>query len=93
MKKLIVFFWLLGLSLGYSQSIINTKSILKDIDSTSTINFNIEGDLKYGNIKLIELNNQLTYAKKIGGNLIRLSLGQNIWRKMMKNWPMILMEI
>jgi hypothetical protein len=76
MKKLITFIWLLGMSMGYSQSIINTESILKDIDSTSTINFNIEGDLKYGNIKLIELNNQLTYAKKFGRNLIRLSLGQ-----------------
>jgi hypothetical protein len=76
MKKLITLIWLLGMSLGYSQSIINTESILKDIDSASTINFNIEGDLKYGNIKLIELNNQLTYAKKFGRNLIRLSLGQ-----------------
>ena len=75
MKRLITFIWLLGMSMGYSQSIINTESILKDIDSTSTINFNIEGDLKYGNIKLIELNNQLTYAKKFGLNLIRLSLG------------------
>jgi len=76
MKKLAVIFWLIGLNFSISQSIINTESILKDIDSTSTLNFNIEGDLKYGNIKLIELNNQLTYAKKIGRNLIRLSIGQ-----------------
>lgn len=76
MKKLALIFWLIGLSSLKSQSIINTESILKDIDSTSTINLNIEGDLKYGNIKLIQLNNQLTYAKKFGRNLIRLSIGQ-----------------
>lgn len=75
MKKLIILIWLLGVGIGYSQSIINTESILMDIDSTSTINFNIEGDLKYGNIKLIEFNNQFTYAKKFGRKLIRLSLG------------------
>ena len=76
MKKLIVFFLLLKMGVGYSQSIINTESILKDLDSTSTINFNVDGDLKYGNIKLLELNNQITYAKKFGRNLVRLSLGQ-----------------
>lgn len=76
MKRLVLIFWFIGLSTAMSQSIINTESILKDIDSTSTINFNIDGDLKYGNIKLIELNNQLTYAKKFGRNLVRLSLGQ-----------------
>lgn len=76
MKKLILFSWIFGMIPGYSQSIINTESILKNIDSTSTITFNIEGDVKYGNIKLIELNNQLTYAKKFGRNLIRLSILQ-----------------
>ena len=64
MKRLITFIWLLGMSMGYSQSIINTESILKDIDSTSTINFNIDGDLKYGNIKLIELN--VLQLKEVG---------------------------
>ena len=75
MKALFTLFLsLLGFSLS-AQSIVNTELILKDIDSTSAVNINIEGDLKFGNIELVEVNNQLTYGAQFGKNLLRLSVG------------------
>ena len=69
-----LFLCLFGFSLS-AQSIVNTELILKDIDSTSAVNIYSEGDLKFGNIDLVEVNNQLTYGAQYGKNLLRLSVG------------------
>jgi len=69
-----LFLCLFGFSLS-AQSIVNTELILKDIDSTSAVNIYSEGDLKFGNIHLVEVNNQLTYGAQYGKNLLRLSVG------------------
>ncbi|WP_169744674.1 DUF481 domain-containing protein [Siansivirga zeaxanthinifaciens] len=65
------FFYFISFSSCFSQAILNTESVLKEIDSTLVLNFNIEGDVKIGNVNLIQINNSLLVGKKINRNLIR----------------------
>ena len=90
MKALFTLFLsLIGFS-SSAQSIVNTELILKDIDSTSAVNINIEGDLKFGNIELVQVNNQLTYGAQFGKNLLRISVGheflQENGEKLANDW-------
>lgn len=90
MKALFTLFLSLVFCSLSAQSIVNTELILKDIDSTSAININIEGDLKFGNIELVEINNQLTYGAQFGKNLLRISVGheflQENGEKLANDW-------
>lgn len=69
--KITLFLCLLNIYIGYSQAILNTESILKEIDSTLVFNFNIEGDVKIGNVDLIQYNNTILIGKKINKHLLR----------------------
>ena len=68
--KITLFLCLLNIYIGYSQAILNTESILKEIDSTLVFNFNIEGDVKIGNVDLIQFNNSILIGKKINNSVL-----------------------
>lgn len=73
-KKIhLIFFTFFLISNSYSQTILNTENILRDIDSTFAIKFNTESDLNFGNIELLQINNSFSLGKKIKNTLIRLS--------------------
>ena len=54
--------------ISYSQTIINTEAILKEIDSTFALKLNLEGNANFGNIKFSQLNNSISLGKKIKKN-------------------------
>ena len=56
---------------GNSQAILNTESLMKEIDSSIYYRCNLEGDLKYGNIDLIQVNSSILIGKKVDRHLIR----------------------
>lgn len=72
-KKIFLLQWFLFLtnSLVFSQAIINTETLMDEIDSTFFIVSNIEGDIKYGNIDLFQFNGNILAAKKYKNHLIR----------------------
>ena len=39
-----------------SQAILNTETLMKEIDSTIFFSGNLEGDLQFGNINLLQFN-------------------------------------
>lgn len=61
--------------ISYSQTIINTEAILKEIDSTFALKLNLEGNANFGNIKFSQLNNSISLGKKIKKSFLRLSIG------------------
>lgn len=77
MKKQILLLLLISFpfSNSFSQTIINTESLLKEIDSTFAFKLNIEGNVNFGNIEFGQLNNSLSIGKKINNSLLRLSFG------------------
>ena len=75
MKKLVLsIFSILFLILNsFTQTIINTESLLREIDSTFAFKLNIDGNVNFGNIEFAQLNNSLSIGKKINNSLLRLS--------------------
>ena len=63
------------ISNSFTQTIINTESLLREIDSTFAFKLNIEGNVNFGNIEFAQLNNSLSIGKKINNSLVRLSFG------------------
>ena len=60
----------------FSQTIINTETLLVKIDSSTTVfRSNLEADFNFGNIELLQVNNSISLGTKIKNNLIRLSFG------------------
>ena len=59
MKKIIlsVFLFCFLFSYAFSQTIINTEALLKEIDSTFAFKLNIDGNVNFGNIEFAQLNN------------------------------------
>lgn len=77
MKKPIILIFLISFFVtnSFSQTIINTESLLREIDSTFAFKLNIEGNVNFGNIEFAQLNNSLSIGKKINNSLVRLSFG------------------
>lgn len=77
MKKPILSIFLISfiISNSFTQTIINTESLLREIDSTFAFKLNIEGNVNFGNIEFAQLNNSLSIGKKINNSLVRLSFG------------------
>ena len=77
MKKPILLIFLISFFVtnSFSQTIINTESLLREIDSTFAFKLNIEGNVNFGNIEFAQLNNSLSIGKKINNSLVRLSFG------------------
>ena len=77
MKKIIlsVFLFCVLISNAFSQTIINTEALLKEIDSTFAFKLNIDGNVNFGNIEFAQLNNSFSVGKKINNSLLRLSFG------------------
>ena len=77
MKKIIlsVFLFCFLFSNAFSQTIINTEALLKEIDSTFAFKLNIDGNVNFGNIEFAQLNNSFSVGKKINNSLLRLSFG------------------
>ena len=77
MKKPIILIFLISFFVtnSFSQTIINTESLLREIDSTFAFKLNIEGNVNFGNIEFAQLNNSLSVGKKINNSLLRLSIG------------------
>lgn len=73
MKNFLILTFIFTYSLISAQTIINTESLMKEIDSTFAVKLNIEGNLNFGNIKLAQLNNSVSVGKKISKSLLRLS--------------------
>ena len=44
----------------FSQTIINTENLLREIDSTLSVKLNVEANFNVGNINLAQVNNSLT---------------------------------
>ena len=59
----------------FSQAILNTEAMLKEIDSTFAFKLNVDGNMNFGNIELTEIGSSLTLGKKIKNSLVRMSLG------------------
>jgi len=59
----------------FSQTIINTENLLREIDSTLSVKLNVEANFNVGNINLAQVNNSLTFGKRIKNSLIRISFG------------------
>lgn len=59
------------LSNCFSQAILNTETLMKEIDSTFHYSGNVEGDLKLGNINLLQFNTNILVGKKIENHLFR----------------------
>ena len=72
-KYLLILFF--SFSFSFSQTIINTESLLREIDSSFVFKINTEADLNFGNIDLIQLNNALSVGKRFKNNLFRISFG------------------
>ena len=77
MKKPIILIFLISFFVtnSFSQTIINTESLLREIDSTFAFKLNIEGNVNFGNIEFAQLNNSLSIGKKINNSLVRISFG------------------
>ena len=60
---------------SFSQAILNTEAMLKEIDSTFAFKLNVDGNMNFGNIELTEIGSSLTLGKKIKNSLVRMSLG------------------
>lgn len=58
-----------------TQTIINTESLLREIDSAFAFKLNIDGNVNFGNIEFAQLNNSLSVGKKINNSLLRASFG------------------
>lgn len=72
--------WALVLIIGWlsninGQSIINTESMMQEIDSTFSFKINSEADLNFGNIDLLQINNSAAIGKRFKMNLLRFSFG------------------
>jgi len=55
----------------YAQNIINSERILSKIDSDFVFGASLDGDLKFGNINLVETNLSTQIGKKIHNNIFR----------------------
>tara|TARA_B110000967_G_C18789515_1_gene512570 strand:+ start:413 stop:1183 length:771 start_codon:yes stop_codon:yes gene_type:complete len=56
---------------GKSQAILNTETLMKEIDSSFYYSCNLEGDLQFGNINLLQFNGSFLVGKKIDNHLFR----------------------
>ena len=72
-KYLLIIFFVFKIS--FSQTIINTESLLREIDSSFVFKINTEADFNFGNIDLIQLNTALSLGKRFKNNLLRISFG------------------
>lgn len=71
-KYLSIAIVLLGTCNLQSQTIVNTENLMKSVDSTLTVGFGVNGDFKFGNLKLYQFNITSQVGKKFDNNLIRL---------------------
>lgn len=72
LKKLHVFTLLLfPVCLTFGQAIINTETLMKEIDSNIFFNSNAEGDIKSGNINLLQFNSINLVGFKKNRHLMR----------------------
>lgn len=72
--------WSIVLMMGWvsvlsGQTIINTESMMREIDSTFSFKINSEADLNFGNIELLQINNSAAIGKLFKRNLLRISFG------------------
>ena len=57
----------------FSQTIINTENMMKDIDDSNlSYNLAFQGDFNFGNIDLIQFNTSHQFAKSVDRNLFRV---------------------
>jgi hypothetical protein len=57
----------------FSQTIINTENMMKDIDDSKlSYNLAFQGDFNFGNIDLIQFNTSHQFAKSVDRNLFRV---------------------
>ena len=69
--KIIVF--LIFSNFCFSQTIINTENMMKDIDDSNlSYNLAFQGDFNFGNIDLIQFNTSHQFAKSVDRNLFRV---------------------
>lgn len=64
-------FQLIIVEISWGQAIINTETLLKDIDSTIFFSTNAEGDIKSGNINLLQFNGSVLGGFKKKNHLVR----------------------
>ena len=74
MNKFFILFCFVSLN-SFAQTILNTESLFKEIDSTYSVKVNAEADFNFGNIELIQFNNSLAIGKRFKSKLIRVSFG------------------
>ena len=75
MKQYVVLFLMFCAALLHGQTIINTESMMREIDSTFSFKINSEADLNFGNIELLQINNSAAIGKLFKRNLLRISFG------------------
>lgn len=75
MNNILNFFFVFITISGFSQGIINTESSLREISSGFNFYSSLDGDIKKGNIDLIEINSSIIFSYKFKNALIRLING------------------
>ena len=68
--KIIQFFLIVLFNLSFSQTIINTENMMKELDSDLSYNLAFQGDFNFGNIDLIQFSTSHQFAKALNKNLI-----------------------
>ena len=89
MKNFLILTFIFTYSLISAQTIINTESLMKEIDSTFAVKLNIEGNLNFGNIKLAQLNNSVSVGKDFLKAFCDYHLVMNIYQKIVLKLLMI----
>lgn len=70
-RVLTLYFSLLSVSV-FSQAIINTENMMASIDNDWSYNFDLKGNLAFGNINLVNFNTTHQLAKKSNNHLFRI---------------------
>ncbi|MEN8787329.1 MAG: DUF481 domain-containing protein [Wenyingzhuangia sp.] len=68
---LVLLFQFITAGVSHSQAIINTETLMKEIDSNIFFSTNAEGDIKSGNINLLQFNSSILAGFKKNNHLVR----------------------
>ena len=72
--KIIQCVLIISFNLSFSQTIINTENMMKELDSDLSYNLAFQGDFNFGNIDLIQFSTAHQFAKTVERNLYRVLL-------------------
>lgn len=72
--KIIQCVLIISFNLSFSQTIINTENMMKELDSDLSYNLAFQGDFNFGNIDLIQFSTAHQFAKTVKRNLYRVLL-------------------